>query len=107
LEVGQTEHCSQASLTLVVRVSRASLWLRARLLQYVQRSTAWSRVTGACPAGPYVTGALFDLHGGKQTAMIVLGAIQFALGVLILFFRPKQQAQPRRAHPSARISAAP
>jgi len=56
-----------------------------------------------CPAGPYVTGALFDLHGGKQTAMIVLGAIQFALGVLILFFRPKQQARPRRAHPPVSV----
>ena len=38
-----------------------------------------------------MTGALFELHGGKQTAMFVLGTINFALGVLILFFRPQQQ----------------
>ena len=42
-------------------------------------------------AGPYVTGALFELRGGRQTAMFVLGAINFALGTLILFFRPAQQ----------------
>ena len=38
-----------------------------------------------------MTGALFELRGGRQTAMFVLGAINFALGTLILFFRPAQQ----------------
>ena len=50
-------------------------------------------------AGPYVTGALFELRGGRQTAMFVLGAINFALGTLILFFRPAQQcAHAVQAH---------
>lgn len=46
-----------------------------------------------------MTGALFELRGGRQTAMFVLGAINFALGTLILFFRPAQQCAPAvRAH---------
>ncbi len=57
-----------------------------------RNTNASTGLTAACgAAGPYVTGALFELHGGRQTAMFVLGAINFALGVLILFFRPKQQ----------------
>lgn len=38
-----------------------------------------------------MTGALFELRGGKQTAMFVLGAINLALGTLIMVFRPRQQ----------------